>query len=465
MNARPTSTRPRSNPRKPRRRLTLLLALLLAALFASQALAQDEGGGAPAGGGASAAGGSEVGGSEAGGSEEGDLTDFQATAKISKVRGLGVQHVPQVHKVKKGDTLWSITQRYFRNPYLWPALWSYNPHITNPNWIYPEDLVFLKPANGAGLGGGGGDGDGNQDLRDLFGMAQESGIMVLPVGYYTEEGLEGAGRVIFSPEEKSLLTQGDEAYIDWEKKEDRDKAIVGQRYAVLHEMDPVINADTDEAIARKLRLVGALKMVYSDGQTLPTGLLSDVLQEVERGDLVLPIEDSLFRLSETKAGIDTEGRIIDTFDIVTQLGEQQFVLINRGKKDSVERGNRFLVFEQREGLLELPPGEETKTNWAARQEEKRRQEDEGTRDRESKIDAPGDVDWPLGDPPLAPQYPELEEDDNDFRYERDYTASDLPLRQIGEILVVKTTDKFCTALVVDSRREFNLGTRVTLFAR
>src|SRR5205085_5957134 len=53
--------------------------------------------------------------------------------------------VPDLHVVRKGDTLWDICFYYFNDPWQWPKIWSYNPQITNPHWIYPGDLVRLLP--------------------------------------------------------------------------------------------------------------------------------------------------------------------------------------------------------------------------------------------------------------------------------------------------------------------------------
>jgi hypothetical protein len=50
-----------------------------------------------------------------------------------------------LHVVRRGDTLWDICFLYFNDPWQWPKIWSYNPQITNPHWIYPGDLVRLLP--------------------------------------------------------------------------------------------------------------------------------------------------------------------------------------------------------------------------------------------------------------------------------------------------------------------------------
>ncbi len=53
--------------------------------------------------------------------------------------------VPELHVVRRGDTLWDICFLYFNDPWQWPKIWSYNPQVTNPHWIYPGDLVRLLP--------------------------------------------------------------------------------------------------------------------------------------------------------------------------------------------------------------------------------------------------------------------------------------------------------------------------------
>ena len=48
-----------------------------------------------------------------------------------------------VYTVVKGDTLWDICKTKFNNPWLWVKVWERNPHITDPNWIYPGDKILL----------------------------------------------------------------------------------------------------------------------------------------------------------------------------------------------------------------------------------------------------------------------------------------------------------------------------------
>lgn len=57
-------------------------------------------------------------------------------------------HIPYEYVVKKGDTLWDIARRFLKNPWKWPSVWERNPYITNPDLIYPGDLLVFDQRGG-----------------------------------------------------------------------------------------------------------------------------------------------------------------------------------------------------------------------------------------------------------------------------------------------------------------------------
>ncbi|MGZ8224810.1 MAG: LysM peptidoglycan-binding domain-containing protein [Methylobacter sp.] len=55
---------------------------------------------------------------------------------------------PDQYTVVKGDTLWDIAGKFLNRPWQWPELWSHNNQIKNPHLIYPGDTVYFSMVNG-----------------------------------------------------------------------------------------------------------------------------------------------------------------------------------------------------------------------------------------------------------------------------------------------------------------------------
>lgn len=50
-----------------------------------------------------------------------------------------------IYTIKKGDTLWSISEKYLKNPFLWQRLWSANRYIFDPSLIEPGFDIVIPP--------------------------------------------------------------------------------------------------------------------------------------------------------------------------------------------------------------------------------------------------------------------------------------------------------------------------------
>ncbi len=56
------------------------------------------------------------------------------------------EELKEVYRVVKGDTLWGISGRFYGDPYRWLDLWHNNPHVANPDLIYPGDCLIIRGA-------------------------------------------------------------------------------------------------------------------------------------------------------------------------------------------------------------------------------------------------------------------------------------------------------------------------------
>lgn len=51
----------------------------------------------------------------------------------------------KIYRIRKGDTLWKISERLFGNPYLWPKIWQLNANFGNPHEVEPNIELAFAP--------------------------------------------------------------------------------------------------------------------------------------------------------------------------------------------------------------------------------------------------------------------------------------------------------------------------------
>ncbi len=257
---------------------------------------------------------------------------------------------PDTHVVQKGDTLWDLSSRYYHNAWGWPKMWSYNPQITNPHWIYPGDTLRILPPGG-GPAPVAATGAPRLPTARLGGRAhRQSGLILRQTGFVEPGELAQAGKIVGSKEEKLMLGTLDEAYV----RMTQDHTFqVGERYTVYKLTAPVRHPTTNKLLGHMVEIYGDAEVrAVTDGHVARVALV-DTINPIERGFLVGPLKRQFKVVQPVPGKADMTGMVVATLRPHELVGDDDLVFIDRGKDDGIVLGNRLFITRRGDGYQPL----------------------------------------------------------------------------------------------------------------
>ncbi len=227
----------------------------------------------------------------------------------------------EVYVIKKGDTLWDLSDAYLDDPYAWPELWQRNQYITNPHLIYPGNSLRLrgepKPLRPRTVRETERVGTGVTEAVAVPEEAEAKGIEAgieesavvgkkeeAPTPVEVEEGLgvgkgefaeifrkggveyiileeDSLGKIIDARYRKRLLAQGDTVYIATKERPPE----IGERFLIFRTQKMLKNPYTQRK-GKKIYLLGALKVTAIKG-VLYQAEITDSMDAILRGDEIM----------------------------------------------------------------------------------------------------------------------------------------------------------------------------------
>lgn len=252
-----------------------------------------------------------------------------------------------VYTIKKGDTLWDISAKFLKDPFLWPKLWERNPYITNPHWIYPGNPIQLtaEPAKKEAA-----QEESKKVVEEkpkevqekpkeavkeeevkkaesatvekkpetvaeqkpappeikpvpLEEEAAEEEEEALPeerpakaekkrvyfkeirsAGFMSDIEYRGIGIVLESREGKSLMTTGDIIYLTFRTSE---PISIGDKYTVFRAADEINHPVTEKRIGRKFNIIGNIQLIDQYGSFF-TAKVIESFDAILAGDYIQP---------------------------------------------------------------------------------------------------------------------------------------------------------------------------------
>lgn len=265
---------------------------------------------------------------------------------------------PDRYTVRKGDTLWDISDKFLQNPWMWPEIWHVNPQISNPHLIFPGDTISLiyigdQPRLTVERG--------PRPMKMSPGDTKLSpSIHVLPLGdaipaipldeidnflsrsRILDPGeLDQAPHVVAAQGGRLIVGAGDTLYARGEFAGDVPV------YGVYREGDVYVDPETEEVLGYQALDIGTAKYRALEND-IATLSVTRTNQEIRIRDRLLPHEErsveSTFFPSPPDA--DIEGLIMAVEGGVTQVGKMDVVILNRGEREGLDTGDVLAIYKK-----------------------------------------------------------------------------------------------------------------------
>ncbi len=283
------------------------------------------------------------------------------------------------YTVKKGDTLWSLSNKFFDTPWAWPGLWEENKQLSNPHFIYPGDRIRIYSKS---------------DVRSVpvplapeeieeepepepeeivieeaeTELAEEEIEVVtieeniieepeedlpffeyLPidqVGFIKEKPVTPNGIILKAKADRILIGTGDSVYV----KQTGDLPIIaGSLYTIYSTADkPIKDKKTGKYVGILHNLKGVIEIneIIKRDPVIASAKIVKSHNAIKVNDLLLPYKRKSSRITLTESKKDLEGNVLVAEHQRKLLGEQIIAFINKGEKDGVKPGQKYSIFEQ-----------------------------------------------------------------------------------------------------------------------
>jgi hypothetical protein len=257
--------------------------------------------------------------------------------------------IPEIHVVRRGDTLWDLSDNYYGNPWQWPRIWGQNPQITNPHWIYPGDQVrMLAPGESGDQSLYSRLGRGGPKSKTLFSRNFRTGdetpktVTLRDQGYLGDPQKDTWGEVAGAAEEQMLLAEGNTVYLvlrEGASTKPGDELTVFRR---VRKPDAVPGARNPpgEIVA----INGTVKVDSYDPKTrVARARVTESLDVIERGANIGPVRRRFDVVPPVKNRANVTARVLTGVYPLVYVAANQVVFLDRGSEDGLEPGNRLVV--------------------------------------------------------------------------------------------------------------------------
>lgn len=255
------------------------------------------------------------------------------------------------YTVKKGDTLWDISQRFNDTPWQWPDLWKENEQLPNPHWIYPGERIRLF----------------RKSDKHRYQEQMKSAPTVTPqvavqqpkaepevhffygrmsrIGFIRKPAVQPLGHIFSVIDNKKLISTGDIVYIGPPSTGAAHEFAPGSRFTVYRTLKPTPEKHSEKVIGTQHLLLGVVEVTQIEPQYAIAKVI-DTFRAIHPGDLLMAYKELSPEIIVSDSTPNIMGKLIASEEHAKLIGTGMVAFIDKGEVDNIRRGQQYTIYYQ-----------------------------------------------------------------------------------------------------------------------
>lgn len=258
-----------------------------------------------------------------------------------------------VYIVKKGDTLWGLSERFMKDPHYWPNLWARNPEkIGNPHFIYPGQRLRIYPdrieVESTPPSEAGKPAAMPTAALPVPPVAPPVSEPVVEERRFTVNGGEGfiagaefrpVGFVIAGQHSRQIYAVDDVIYTDIGRAR---HGKVGDRFTAFKRHSAISHPVTNQILGYRVVPLGVIELTEM-AEKSSKALITETFLEIEPGAALLPYKSMKKEVTLKAPDVDLTGYIVETRSGIQAIAAGDIAYIDLGDRQGVKPGNLLYV--------------------------------------------------------------------------------------------------------------------------
>jgi hypothetical protein len=253
----------------------------------------------------------------------------------------------EIYTVKKGDTLWDLSQRFIEDPLYWPNIWADNPElITNPHLIFPGQQIRIL--------------DGRLEIIPAYGETGTAVTGVAPTepqedifsitvatrgnGFILVDE-QSQGRLLDATDNRILLTETDMVFVAMNSAT---VARVDDSFGLYQRGNTVVHPkNKKQSLGTMMYNLGSVTVTEVRGNTV-VGHIDRAFREITRGAELFYYDPPRRDIALQRGTTQDTGYIVATQDEKGTISTGDIIFVDLGRNNELAVGNLLYISRPRQ---------------------------------------------------------------------------------------------------------------------